>query len=72
MTKKDTEKALEIINDYKSKSNKDLKFVLDLINEDFELTKNTLVKLTEHLDKLETTYNVILKEYQNRTNVKQR
>ena len=72
MTKKDTEKALEIINDYKSKSNKDLKFVLDLINEDFELTKNTLVKLTEHLDKLETTYNVILKEYQNRTNVTKR
>lgn len=72
MTKKDTEKALDIINDYKSKSNKDLKFVMDLITEDFELTKNTLVKLTEHLDKLETTYNVILKEYQNRTNVRKR
>jgi len=72
MTKKDTEKALEIINEYKSRSNKDLKFVLDLINEDFELTKNTLVKLSEHLDKLETTYNVILKEYQNRTNVTKR
>lgn len=72
MVKKDTEKALEIINDYKSKSNKDLKFVMDLISEDFELTKNTLVKLTEHLDKLETTYNVILKEYQNRTNVTKR
>jgi len=72
MTKKDTEKALEIINEYKSRSNKDLKFVLDLITEDFELTKNTLVKLSEHLDKLETTYNVILKEYQNRTNVTKR
>jgi len=72
MTKKDTEKALDIINEYKSRSNKDLKFVLDLINEDFELTKNTLVKLSEHLDKLETTYNVILKEYQNRTNVTKR
>lgn len=72
MTKKDTVKALEIIKDYKSKSNKDLKFVLDLINEDFELTKNTLLKLTEHIDKLETTYNVILKEYQNRTNVTKR
>jgi hypothetical protein len=70
MIKKDTEKALDIINEYKSRSNKDLKFVLDLINEDFELTKNTLVKLSEHLDKLETTYNVILKEYQNRTNGK--
>ena len=72
MTKKDTDKALEIIKDYKSKSNKDLKFVMDLINEDFELTKKSLVKLSEHLDKLETTYNVILKEYQNRTNVKER
>lgn len=72
MVKQDINKALEIINDYKSKSNKDLKFVLDLINEDFEETKKTLIKLSEHLDKLETTYNVILKEYQNRTNVTQR
>ena len=72
MTKRDTDKALEIIKDYKSKSNKDLKFVMDLINEDFELTKKSLVKLSEHLDKLEITYNVILKEYQNRTNVKER
>lgn len=72
MKKKDTDKAIEIINDYKSKPNKDLIFVLDLIKEDFELTKNTLIKLTEHLDKLETTYDVILKEYNNRTNVKKR
>lgn len=72
MTKKDTDKAIEIIKDYKSKSNKDLKFVLDLINEDFELTKTSLLKLSEHLDKLETTYNVILKEYQTRTNVTKR
>ena len=72
MTKKDTDKAIEIMKDYKSKSNKDLKFVLDLINEDFELTKTSLLKLSEHLDKLETTYNVILKEYQTRTNVTKR
>lgn len=70
MEKKDTEKAIEIIKDYKSKPNKDLVFVMDLIKEDFELTKKTLLKLTEHLDKLETTYDVILKEYNNRTNVK--
>lgn len=70
MEKKDTEKAIEIIREYKSKPNKDLVFVMDLIKEDFELTKKTLLKLTEHLDKLETTYDVILKEYNNRTNVK--
>lgn len=72
MTQKDTDKAKEIIQDYKTKSNKDLKFVLDLISEDFDLTKNHLIKLSSHLDKLETTYNVILKEYQNRTNVTKR
>jgi hypothetical protein len=72
MEKKDTSKAIEIINDYKSRSNKDLIFVMDLIKEDFEQTKTTLIKLTEHLDKLETTYDVILKEYNNRTNVKKR
>lgn len=68
MTKKDTDKALEIINDYKNRSNKDLLFVLQLINEDFELTKETIIKLSTHLDKLESTYEVILKEMNNRTN----
>jgi stage V sporulation protein SpoVS len=61
------EKALKIIKDYKSHSNKDLMFVMDFIQEDFEITKKTLLKLTEHLDKLELTYNTIIKEYENRT-----
>jgi hypothetical protein len=30
------------------------------------LTKESLLKLTEHLDKLEITYNTILKEYESR------
>jgi len=67
MDKKQTaEKALKIIKDYKSHSNKDLMFVLDFMKEDFEQTKETLIKLTTHLDKLELTYNTILKEYENR------
>ncbi len=58
MTKKENaEKALKIIKDYKSFSNKDLQFVMDFINEDFNSTKETLIKLTHHLDKLEVTYN---------------
>jgi hypothetical protein len=67
MTKKENaEKALKIIKDYKSFSNKDLQFVMDFINEDFNSTKETLIKLTHHLDKLETTYNTIKKEYDSR------
>ena len=67
--KEKAEKALKIIRDFKSSSNKDLTFVMDFIQEDFELTKETLLKLSEHLDKLELTYNIILKEYESRKNV---
>ncbi len=64
--KESAEKVLKIVKDYKSQSNKDLKFAMDFITEDFEQTKDTLMKLTTHLDKLELTYNTLLKEYENR------
>jgi hypothetical protein len=68
MTKKEkAQKVLDIVKDYKSKGNKDLTFAMDFIKEDFDNTKNTLIRLTHHLDKLENTYNSILKEYENRT-----
>jgi hypothetical protein len=51
---------------YKDKSNKDLEITLEFINTEFEKTKENLIKLTDHLDKLEITYNTILKEYKNR------
>lgn len=67
MSKKDdAEKVLKIVKDYKSYSNKDLQFVMDFINEDFNFTKETVIKLTQHLDKLELTYNTIKKEYDSR------
>lgn len=64
--KQEAEKALKIIKDFKSHSNKDLQFVMDFINEDFNSTKETVIKLTHHLDKLELTYNTIKKEYDSR------
>jgi hypothetical protein len=54
------------VKDYKSHSNKDLQFAMDFIQEDFNFTKEQIIKLTEHLDKLELTYNTVLKEYKNR------
>ncbi len=63
---KDSTKALDIINDYKNKSNKDLIFVMEFIKKDFDLTKESVLKLTSHLDKLEKTYDMVLKEYNNR------
>lgn len=64
--KEDAEKVLNIVKDYKSQSNKDLVFAMDFMKEDFEQTKETLIKLTHHLDKVELTYNTILKEYESR------
>ena len=57
------EEVLDIIKDYKNKSNKDLIIAMDLITQDFEYTKKTLINLSNHLDKLEYTYNLILKEF---------
>ena len=39
---------------------------MKFIQEDFNQTKDTLMKMSLHLDKLEKTYNVLLKEYKDR------
>ena len=36
------------------------------VDDDFDVTKENLIKMTSHLDKLELTYNTLLKEYQTR------
>jgi hypothetical protein len=43
---------------------------MDFIQEDFNVTKESLLKLTQHLDKLENTYNLLHKEYTDRTKAK--
>ncbi len=58
--------VLEIIKDHKNKSNKDLVLALEFIKKEFELTKENLLKLTNHIDKLELTYTILLKEYEER------
>ena len=60
------EEILKIIKDYKEKSNKDLHTAMEFINEDFKVTKESIIKLTHHLDSLENTYNLIHKEYTER------
>jgi len=62
------DKIKKIILDYKELPNKDLEYALKSIGEDFNNTKELLVKLTHHLDSLEENYNNILKEYKKRNN----
>jgi len=61
------EKLKKVILDYKSLPNKDLEYGLDKISEDFESTKELVIKLSLHMDSLEENYNKILKEYKSRT-----
>ncbi len=65
-TDKNTEKILETIKDYKNKSNKELELALDFLQNNFETTKEIIIKMTRHFDEIEITYNKILEEYQNR------
>ena len=62
----ESNEILQIIKEHKDRSNKDLKLAMDFIQEDFNMTKESLIKLTHHLDKLENTYNILHKEYTNR------
>jgi len=64
--KEKSEKVLQIIKEHKSSYNKDLILAMDYLQEDFECTKKLVLKGTEQLDRLELTYNTILKEYQKR------
>jgi len=62
-----TKELIEIIKNYKNKSNKDLTSALKFLSEDFEKTKSLIMKLTHHLDSTESSYNKLLDEINNRT-----
>jgi prefoldin subunit 5 len=65
-TDKNSEKILEIIKDYKNKNNKELETAMDFLKENFETTKQIILKMTNHFDEVESLYNRILEEYQTR------
>lgn len=60
------EKILEIANDVKNKSNKDLFVAINELNEEFEKTKMLIVNLTRHLESVEDIYNKINLEIEQR------
>jgi hypothetical protein len=63
----DPNKIKEIINDSKNQSNIDLMECMDFLSNEHEELKNTILKLTYHLDEVEFSYNKILEEFKNRT-----
>lgn len=63
-----SEKVLEVLSEYKKRPNKELIEVLGFLYQDFEKTKDLILKLTHHLDTTENSYNKILEEINKRTN----
>lgn len=70
LTKMKHEEIVNILKDYKNKSNKDIKSAMDFLYNDFEETKKLILKLVNHLDSSEKSYNKLLEEFNKRLNGK--
>lgn len=66
MTKIELENILSQRSNIKNLPNNALIEYMDKLTAEFEVTKQSLISLTYHLDKVEEIYNFILKEYENR------
>ena len=62
------QEVLDILKDYKNKSNKNLTEVMDFLQDDFTKTKDLIIKLTYHLDETEKSYNKVYEEFKKRIN----
>lgn len=70
MTKKEFESLKEEIKDIKNINNDKLIQIMENISIEFDVTKNSILSLSMYLDSLEEMYNFVLKEYEDRTNVR--
>ena len=62
------EQVNQIIGEIHQRPNSDLTKVMDFLTEDFDDTKKLIIELTQHLDNIEKMYDLVYKEYKNRTN----
>jgi hypothetical protein len=61
--------VVENIKHLKELPNAKLVEIMDILSNEFENTKTTIINQTHYLDKLEIMYNTVLKEYEERTNL---
>jgi hypothetical protein len=62
----DKNKIIEVFENVKDKSNKDLFEARDILLDEHEKTKNLIIELTRHLDVVQEYYEVINNEIGNR------
>lgn len=63
----DREKLLKISKDVENTPNKDLIESLDLLNKEFDKTKDIIIDLTRHLDVVENLHKKITAEIKKRS-----
>lgn len=68
MTKIELDSIVSQKNNFKNLPNNSLVELMDKLTSEFETTKQNIIELTYHIDKVEELYNIVLKEYQNRVN----
>ena len=66
MKKEEFENIVNLQSNLKEQPNSKLIEVMDKLTTEFDLTKDTIIKSTLYLDKVEELYNNMLKEYQSR------
>jgi len=64
------QEILSEVTNLKDLPNTKLVEYMDLLSSDFETTKESIIKSTLYLDKVEELYNRVLKTYQERNNGK--
>ena len=57
---------MEFFKDYETRPNNELFDMLTLLKKEFDTTKNTIVKLSHHLDDVESKFKLIEKEIKKR------
>lgn len=62
----DKDKIIEIVQNVKDKSNKDLIESRNVLSDEYEKTKTLIVDLTRHLEIVEEYYNTVNNEVGNR------
>ena len=60
------DRLIKVLTEPNNNSNKDLEYALKTLREDFDTTKDLILRLTKHLDVLELNYEKLLKEYKSR------
>tara|TARA_R110000851_G_scaffold44148_5_gene108671 strand:- start:208 stop:387 length:180 start_codon:yes stop_codon:yes gene_type:complete len=57
---------MEFFKEYDTKPNKELFDMLTLLKKEFDATKDTIVKLSHHLDYIESKFKLVEDEIKNR------